>query len=225
MGDATGPVLVLFFMAVSGVLGWWTHRKGLERKRAWADSVGWTVVGTDRSLVSRWPGTPFGIGSNRRVSELVVGSFDGRPAMSFAYRYTTGSGKNRSTSTFHVIALALPTYLPRLELTPGNALQRLAARLGAQDIEFESQAFNDAWRVAAPDERFAHSVLHPRLMERLLRPDAARTSLRIEGTDLLSWSPGAPRYDAIGPRLRVLSDVVDAVPRFVWLDHGHDPAR
>ena len=124
-----------------------------------------------------------------------------------------------------MVATALPTYLSTLELTPGNPLQRFAARLGAQDIDFESEAFNAAWRIAAPNERFAHSVLHPRLMERLLQPDATGMSLRIEGTDILCWAHGAPRYDLIGPRLRVMSDVVAAVPRFVWLDHGYDPVN
>lgn len=223
MADAAFPVLLLLVVVGGGVLAWWWHRQRMERKRAWAASVGWTVVGTDRSLVRRWHGTPFGVGDSRRVSELVVGRFDGRPAMSFAYRYTTGSGKERQTSTFHVIALGLPAYLPRLELTPGHALQRFAARLGAQDIELESAEFNDAWRVAARDERFAHAVLNPRVMERLLAPDARGMSMRIEGTDILCWSSGLPRYDRIGPRLRVMSSVVAGVPRFVWLDHGHDP--
>lgn len=214
--------LVLVLVAVP-LLAWWLHRRRLEAVRRWCTGVGWTFVGSDRSLTRRWSGTPFGVGRSRQVRELVVGTYGGRPAMSFEYRYTTSDGKNTTTHRFHVVALRMPAYLPTLELTPGHALQRLAARLGAQDIEFESHAFNDAWRVVARDERFAHAVVHPRLMERLMRPDARRMSIRVEATDVLSWAPGTPRYDTIGPRLGVLSAVVDAVPRFVWLDHGYDP--
>lgn len=222
---AVVPVAVLvLFLAVVGFV-WWSHRRRLQRKREWAASVGWVLVGTDRTLPGRWSERPFGVGRRRRVTELVVGTFEGRPAMSFAYRYTTGAGRNQRTLTFHVVAMALPAYLPTLELTPDNALQRFTSRFGAQDIQFESKAFNDAWRIVARDERFAHSVLHPRLMERLLQPDATGMSWRFEGTDVLCWAPGAPRYDLIGPRLRVMSDVVAGVPRFVWLDHGYDPGN
>lgn len=217
--------VLLPYLAVPAVLvaGWWFHRRRQEAVRAWAAGVGWQVVGTDPSLVHRWRGRPFGTGGSRRVSELVVGRFAGRPAMSFCYRYTTGSGKNRSTVTHHVVALGLPTYLPTVELTPDGLGAKVAKAFGGQDIAFESEDFNRVWRVTAPDPRFAHAVVHPRLMERLLRPDAAGLSLRVEGTDVLCWSLGTPRLEAVGPRLQVLTALVEQVPRFVWLDHGYDP--
>lgn len=225
--DALGALLPNLFLVllVAAVLvsGWWFHRKRVAAVRAWAAGVGWRVVGHDAALVHRWRGRPFGIGNRRRVSELVVGTFAGRHAATFRYEYTTGSGKNRSTVTHHVVTMALPTFLPTVELTPDGLGAKLAKAFGAQDLVFESEAFNQAWRVTAPDARYAHAVLHPRLMERLLRPDARGLSLRIEGTDVLCWTLGVPRLDDVGRRLQVLAAVVDHVPRFVWLDHGHDP--
>jgi hypothetical protein len=225
--DTLGALLPNLFLVllVAGVLvsGWWFHRKRAAAVRAWAAAVGWRVVGTDASLVHRWRGRPFGIGSSRRVSELVVGTFAGRHAATFRYEYTTGSGKNRSTVTHHVVALALPAFLPTVELTPDGLGAKLAKAFGGQDIVFESDAFNRAWRVTASDARYAHAVLHPRLMERLLRADAQGLSLRIEGADVLCWTLGAPRLDDVARRLHVLTAVVEHVPRFVWLDHGHDP--
>jgi hypothetical protein len=224
MTEALG-VLLLPLVLAGGALaaaGWVRHRR-LRRLQEWAASVGWTYLGGDRSLVRRWRGRPFDIGDSKRVSELVAGTFAGRPALSFRFECTTGTGKNRSTLTYHVVTTALPTWLPTLELMPENVATRLARALGFPDIELESEEFNRVWRVGAGDHRFAHAVLHPRLMERLLRPDARGMSWRIEGSDILSWSTGAPRTEAIAPRLQVLAAVVDAVPRFVWLDHGHDP--
>lgn len=204
------------------VLVLWVTGRRERAVRAWAAEVGWTYVGSDRALLRRWRGRPFGLGGGR-VRELCVGTFDGRAAMSFAYQRQNGQGE--VTATFHVLVVELPAPLSTLELTPGDLPQRLAARLGAQDVDLESAEFNEAWRVATPNERFAHAVLHPRLMERLLLPDALGTSLRLEGSDLLTWSPGAPLYDTVEPRLRLLSDLIDSVPRFVWLDHGYDPGN
>lgn len=223
LGALLPNLFLVLLVAVVLVSGWWFHRKRAAAVRAWAAGVGWRVVGTDASLVHRWRGRPFGVGSRRRVSELVVGTFAGRHAATFRYEYTTGSGKNRSTITHHVVALALPAFLPTVELSPDGLGAKLAKAFGGQDIVFESDAFNRAWRVTAPDARYAHAVLHPRLMERLLRPDAQGLSLRIEGSDVLCWTLGAPRLDDVARRLHVLTAVVEHVPRFVWLDHGHDP--
>lgn len=214
-----------FFLLVPGfiALALYLQHQRVKAIQAWAARTGWTYVGTDPSLVGRWRGQPFNAGHSRRVSELVIGRLAGRQAISFAYRYTTGSGKNSSTHNFHVVAVPLPAYLPTLELTAEGVGAKLAKAFGGQDIEFESEDFNRAWRVEAGDAKFAHDVVHPRLMERLLRADARGVSLRVEGTDLLSWSSGSQQLDAIAGRLQVMCALVDAIPRFVWQDHGYDP--
>lgn len=216
-------LLVVAVPVMFGVALWY-QRQREKKVRAWAAQVGWTYVGRNSALVGRWRGEPFGVGSGRAASEVVTGTWAGRPATSFAYEYTTGSGKNRSTHYFHVVALALPTYLPTLELTPDGAGAKIAKAFGGQDLQLELDAFNERWRVEAHDPRFAHSVLHPRLMERLMAADTWGMRIRIEGTDILCWADGRPRLEAVARRLQVLNAVVDHVPRFVWLDHGHDPA-
>lgn len=219
--------LVLFFLAVPLLFGaalWYqAHREKVAR--AWASRVGWTYVGRNPALVGRWRGEPFDVGSGRAATEVVTGTWAGRAAASFAYEYTTGSGKNRSTHYFHVVTLQLPTFLPTLELTPDGAGAKIAKAFGGQDLQFELAEFNERWRVEARDPRFAHAVVHPRLMERLMHQDALGMRIRIEGTDILCWTSGRPDLDAVAHRLHVLSAVVDHVPRFVWLEHGHDPAR
>ncbi|HWS58912.1 MAG TPA: hypothetical protein VN257_10255 [Actinotalea sp.] len=215
-------VLVPVLLAAVGVV---QGRRRAAATRAWAAAIGWTYAGTDPSLVTRWRGRPFGLGDNRRASEVVTGRFGPRTATSFAYRYTSGSGKSRSTSVFHVVSLSLPAYLPTVELTPDGLGAMLARAFGGQDIAFESEAFNQEWRVAAPSAKAAHDLIHPRVMERLLRPDARGLSIRVEGTDILCWTTGAPDLSVVASRLGVLAAIVDAVPRYVWLDHGYDPAR
>ena len=225
-GDGPGGFVVLMLLAIPGTIaiGVWYQRHRTKLAQQWATHVGWSFVGTDPGLTSRWHGTPFGVGRSRRTSEVVTGGFQGRPAISFGYRYTTGSGKNQSTYTFHVVAIELPAYLPTLELTPDGLGAKIAKGLGGQDIQLESEAFNQAWRVESRMPKFAHDVLSPRLMHRLLEPDATGLSFRIEGTSILCWTVGSPRYEGIARRLQVMCAVADAIPRFVWLDHGYDPA-
>jgi len=207
------------------VLRWYAMYRREEATKAWAGRIGWTFVGADSSLAQRWTGTPFGTGGSRRTSEVVVGTYSGRPARSFAYQYTTNRGKERQTYAFHVVTLALPAYLPNVQLTPDGFGAKLERALGGQDMVFESEDFNRAWRVETSDPSVAHAVVHPRLMERLLQSDARGLMLRIEGTDILCWSAGSPDLDQVARRLGVLNAVVNAVPRHVWLDHGYDPAR
>ncbi len=216
---------VLPFLLVPAALGlgWWLNRQRVAAARRWAAAIGWTWVGSDPSLAHRWRGQPFGTGESRRVSEVMTGPFGPYQALLFVYRYTTGSGKSRTTHTYTVLSLALPAFLPTLELTPENLGTRLVRAFGAQDLEFESDDFNTRWRVEARDPKFAHDVLHPRVLERLVRADAAGMSLRVEGTDILCWTVGTPDLDRLAGRLGVLRSIVDAVPRFVWLDHGYDP--
>ncbi len=195
-----------------------------RRLQEWIRVSGWTRVGADPSLAQRWEGGPFGIGWSRTVSDVLVGTWAGRPALSFTYAYTTAAGDDEALYTWHVLALPLPASLPRLELQPDSAAVRVARNAaGHRDIDFESDDFNRAWRVESASPVFAHDVIHPRLMQLLMRPDVLGSRLMITGTDIVSWAVGPTDPDRIAGRLALLSDVIDSVPRYVWQDHGYDP--
>jgi hypothetical protein len=227
-GVAVLPLLFLVFgAAVVGVIIYVSIEQAKKRRAAllaWASARGWTVIGDASYLAGRWRGAPFGAGRARRVGNAVTGTFAGRPGISFDYQYTTGSGKNRTTHHYHVMVLSMPAPLPHLQLTPENFGTAIAKVFGGEDIEFESEQFNQQWRVQASVPRFAFDVLHPRLMERLLHPDA-RGPMRFEGTDLVSWRSGLQDPRWIDSRLSVLNDVITSVPDFVWRQVGHDPHR
>jgi hypothetical protein len=217
------PVLFALGAVALAVLAWWASRKRIERLRAWAATNGWTYASSDASLTTFSQWQPFGAGHAKRATEVLAGRYDRLSALSFTYRWTTGSGRESSTHTAHVVAVVLPAFLPRVELTPDGLGAKLAKLVGAQDISFESDDFNRAYRVSSSDPRVAHAIVHPRLMERMLRDDARGSAWRIDGTWLLSWENGASNLDRLATRLGVLSAVVRSVPRHVWLEHGYDP--
>ncbi len=216
-------VLVPTVVVAAFVADLWATRRRHERNRAFAASIGWAYQESDPDLIGRWQGEPFGQGSARRATEVLRGRFRGRPVTSFTYRWTTGSGKNRTTHTRHVVALDLPAFLPTLQLTPEGFVTAVARALGGQDIRFESEEFNRAWRVQGGDLRFAHGVVHPQMIDRLMRFPLVGSSLRVEGPSVLSWEPGSTDLQRIAERVGALCDLADAVPRHVWQDHGFGP--
>jgi hypothetical protein len=222
-GSALPWVLVPLLAVGALVAETWATRRRHERNRAWAAAQGWTYQAADPTLVDRWLGEPFGVGHGRHATEVLRGTVRGRPLTSFTYRWTTGSGKSRTTHTRHVVGLGLPTELPTLQLTPEDVGTAVVRFFGGQDIRLESAEFNDEWRVQSTDLRFAHGVLHPRLMDQLMRYPARGSRLRIAGASVLSWSPGATDLARVVERATVLADLADAIPRHVWQDHGWDP--
>ena len=222
--DSSWFVIGMAVLAVTGVLiGWWGHRARIALLERWAAENGWVHHGADPALTRRWRGAPFDEGRSRRATEVLTGPYEGRSALSFTYSWTTGSGKESTTHSAHVVVLLLAASFPTLQLTPEGLGAKLAKVFGGQDIQLESDAFNRAWRVESSDLRFAHDVLHPRTMHRLLEADFERRFLRIEGDAILAWTGGRTVPDNVFPMLSRLAAVVDAVPDFVWLDRGALP--
>ncbi|ACQ82026.1 conserved hypothetical protein [Beutenbergia cavernae DSM 12333] len=228
--EAGGAFMVLMFLgfgvivALVLVFSYLSAKKRREALQAWAHSRGWTFTQNVPQLVGRWKGPPFGTGSGRKAYNALTGVVQGRQVVSFGYQYTVQSGKNSTTYQFHVVALSLPVPLSWLQLRPEGFGTSVAKFFGGQDIEFESIAFNERWRVEGPAGKYAYDVVHPRLMERLLWPDALGLNIRIEGSDILVWASGHQDVRQIDRYLVVLDAIVDSIPRFVWQAHGYDPA-
>jgi len=192
-------------------------RRRRRAEQRWAAQRQWVVRG-DQALAERMLGL-FGVGTSCRVSHLIAGGYAGRPAMTFEY----WEGGGNTSVKCHVVAVSLPVRLPGLRLSPEAMTDQVVEAVGGQDIAFESEEFNRAWRVRADDAKFAHDVLHPRMMERLMAGDAQGLSVWVYGSEILCWIPGRADLASVDERLAVLTAVVDAIPRFVWLDHGYDP--
>lgn len=89
----------------------------------------------------------------------------------FHYRRTSGSGKNRRTTTyrFSYLILHLPyASSPDLLIRREGLFDKLKSVFGFDDIDFESAEFSRKFYVQSPDKRFAYDVCHPRMLEFLL---------------------------------------------------------
>ncbi len=206
-------VLVLFAALVfSGV------RRARARQRAFQAYVtgrGWSYARRDDSKIRR-EGAPFGTGGSRHADNAVSGTINGKTFLTYDYQYTTGSGEDSTTHHVQVCLVALPRPVPRLQITPEGFWSRLGGGLGMQDIELESAAFNDRYRITSDEPRFAYDVLHPRTMSALL--DRPPMSYRLDGHDAVTWANG--RWDPRMIELRVaeLCVLLDGIPGYVWSD-------
>ncbi|MDX6273160.1 MAG: hypothetical protein QOJ92_370 [Frankiales bacterium] len=220
-----GLVFVAIALALGAflVLGYLADKKRREELMRFALSKQWRYDAEDPSLVVFAQGPPFGQGDSQRARNVLHGSASGFDMVAFDYSYETHSTDakgNRTTTThrYSVAGLRLPAYLPTLQVTGESVFHKAAALLGFDDIELESDEFNQRFHVSAGDRKFACDVLTPRTMQTLLT--CPQTSWRIEGPLILSWESGRlTPVDLLG-RLSTLSAVVAGVPSFIWRDHG-----
>ncbi|MDQ1684605.1 MAG: hypothetical protein QOC82_1342 [Frankiaceae bacterium] len=221
-------VFVLIAVVVMGLFAYFNYKREQARRGAlfqWASANKWQFAVADDALAKRWNGPPFDEGDHRKVRNVIVGNWKARPFASFDYSYQTHSsdgrgGRSTTTHRFTVVALTLPTDLPRLQVTPESLLSRVGHAFGLADIDMESEDFNRAFRVNCPDPKFACDVLTPRTMQLLL--SRSHFSWRIEVTDLVCWWGGEQAAVAVTEALATMCDVIAGIPSFVWHDHGYD---
>ncbi len=224
--SAVIPLLFVGFLAlvvVVVVVGHLQAKKRREGLAAYAASQGWTYTEQDQSLLDRFEGAPFGTGQDREAFNVLRGTAHERPVVVFDYEYVTTSTTTdaeghtkteRHTHSFSVMAVNTGAVMPALEVTPEGLVQRFFGRLTNSDIELESEDFNRAFTVTCPNRRFASDVLHPRMMEQLLRwPELA---WRFDADSLLAIRPGKHDIPEIEAKLAALDAILDNIPDFVW---------
>jgi hypothetical protein len=208
-------LLIVITVPVAGLIAFALYaarrRRDFLRARAQAAyQLGWFPAPPNLWL-AEIAGTVFQRG---RPDEMVTGDFRGRGMCAFDYTYTTTTSNGQTTTTCHVVALNLPVALPPLMLTKDS---KLARRLG-RDLELESKAFNDAFRIGCADNRYASAVLHPRMMEWMLHNPGLEW--QFAGNALVSWGTGYWTVPDVLARLEAMNGVIELVPSFVLRDYG-----
>lgn len=214
-------VAVLTAVGVAVAWSWGTRRDSRRRERVFAFAItrGWTFEHEAPDLVDRWTGFPFGRGQHREATTAVRGHVGGRPFVAFEYTFLQEDEKDAVSLSgmgahYSVVVVDLPTFLPQVVVEPRSVVQRALST----GVELESEDFNRAYRVSAPDPKVASDLLTPRTMAMLLsRP---RIAFRVEGTHLISWVDGLMDPMDVLRRLSTLDAVIDGVPGFLWAEHG-----
>jgi hypothetical protein len=220
--------IALFVGAIAWRLrAWQREQRARENLVAFALAKGWDLVPPDPSLLYRWPGDPFKGGTNPRCATVITGTFRDRSFTAFEYMHDKvtrdSNGRERKrTQRFTVCVLALPGYLPVIQVEPESSADRALGAIGwSRDQEFESEDFNRAFKVTSDRPRVASDLLAPRTLQMLVSRPAF--SWRTQGTDVVTWVPGIIDPMGLLARLDTMSAVIEGVPPFVWHDRGTDP--
>lgn len=172
----------------------------------------------DQSLFGIGGEKPFGRGHGRRAENVLTGTVRRHTVCAFTYvfKVTRRSGESTTTTTYHwsVVTVALPAALPPIEI--GD--EGLFDALGLGGVQFESQAFNDRFRVSCDHPRFASAFVHPRMMGLMM--DRQQGITRVRGDVVVNVEEREAEPDELAMTWDYLIDLVELVPPFVFADYG-----
>ncbi len=181
--EVGGPILIVLVIALvitAAIFGHIAAKKRREALAALADSLGWSYD-PDHTTAGTAPLEHFDMfnrGRSRRAYNTLWGTLDtdgidcSAQAGDYRYKVTRGSGKNRRTHTyrFSYLIFRLPFRgVPDLTIRREGLFDKISGAFGFDDIDFESAEFSKKYYVQSSDRRFAYDLIHPRMMEFLLR--------------------------------------------------------
>jgi len=169
----------------------------------------------DGTLVRRYQGLEAVPALDTYLRDVVTGTHDGMPFVAFHVRAANaGSAQERQPRPMAVVATPGPPGSPDLiiaeKLPWANAAQ--AALGGTAEIAFESRAFTERFWVRSTDRRFAYEVVHPRLMEWLLRRDRNHGRWELRGPWIAHYNLGAFTGDHLVTAVQELREFVQLLP-------------
>jgi hypothetical protein len=183
------------FAALSPYLGR-RRRKALE---VLARELGWQFrPGHDYSLGNnsrfdmfrRWPS---GHGFNTLMGPIRVGARTYAAQMGdYAATSARRGGRESVWNVSYVLVLVPFPRIPDVDIRREGLLDRASDAVGLDDIDFESDEFSRRYHVNSPDRRFTYDLVHPRMMEFLLKVDAPAVQARdrlVLVTDWSRWTP------------------------------------
>jgi hypothetical protein len=182
----------------------------------------WVLVGTDDSAIARFGLTTAGFGHT--TEQVVRGDNGGLPVEGLVHRWKTqrtetttdseGRTRTRTVTEHHsedVAGVWLPFAFPQLSIDGG---------WGGQRVRFESEEFNDRFKVRCADAKLAYDVIHPRTMEFLMA--VAPPGIQIEG-NLMRFLVSSHDTGSLGFCADFAHDFFARVPSFVWKNLGVSP--
>lgn len=216
---------LFFFLVAAVVIGGivFSHIQAKKRREAmqkWSRSRGLRYnASKDYDMDSRFERfSCLQQGDDRYAYNIVRGDWEGRRFRGFDYHYSTTSTDSkgrRTTHHHHFSAVIIECDVPmkQLSIRREGLFDKLAGFFGWDDIDFESAAFSDEFKVNAKDRRWAYDVLHARTMEFLLQ--APRFSLEFSRNHAIAWRNSRFDIEEYESAVEVVVGILDRLPDYV----------
>ncbi|MEM6692280.1 MAG: hypothetical protein AAF664_22815 [Planctomycetota bacterium] len=159
-------------LSIVGLVLWLIYR--YEKKRTTelasvADELGmqFTPGADERLLPVLQQFRLFNQGHSRRMKNVMTAVTDQLTLTIFDYQYTTGGGNNSRTHSRTLVALESAAFqLPQFSVRPEGLGDKLAAKLGFQDIDFDQHPeFSSKFVLQAIDENATRRFFTPQLLD------------------------------------------------------------
>jgi hypothetical protein len=171
--------------------------------------------------------SPFGEGDRWRVPILMTGQKGDQRWTVFDYEYQTESrttnangttSTSRTTHRYTVFEVQVPMWFPRIDIRPEGFFDRIGGALGFKDLTFELDEFNRRYYVKSGDERVAYGLIHPQMIEYLMRIPCYHW--QILGNQLVIAMSGMPSVPEIDRVSTDINDFIKLVPDYMRQDLG-----
>ena len=226
MNVAIDALLVLGAVAIVGfgALQAFRRNERLSQIPAVAAAKGLRFSAVDPFGSTEVAFTLFREGDGRRIESVVwldgdATSAQATPTHVFDYGfYRTHRdkyGRERQSWQWFTCAMAEPDgSFPQLRIAHGGVVGDVLDRLAGDPIHFESEEFNDTFRVTCDDRRFASALIDPQMMQFLLETKGAVSFETMGRFVLLTSHQIAP--DEMPILLGLADQFVKRIPAAVW---------
>lgn len=221
MDPWTGLIFVAF-IALTAALGIWGTIAAQKRRgelQALARKLNFEFRADGGAPAFRF--APFHRGHSRRAYHTLQGSVEllGQRCELWAgewlYKETHGTGKDRRTTTyrFSYLVCGLPVSVPTVALRREGLLDKFAAAIGFDDLDFESAEFSARYHVKTDARKFAYALLDARMMEFLLA--ANPPPFQLDGDALFVHDGGTWTAPQVEEYVRFVPEFVGRWPAHV----------
>jgi hypothetical protein len=215
--SALAPGLLFFggvvLVAVIGYLAYAMQRARRQGFSQTAAQLNLSYSRDDPLGLLGYPFTLFSKGDSRTLENVVFGAWQEVEVVAFDFTYTEGSGKSQTDYRFDCAIVPIEADGPRLLIEHENLLTSFAGALSFHDQQFESEAFNQEYRVHCEVPKFASDVLDGRMMQWLL-DNGAGYLFEVVGDRVLVAGPRIQPAELLG-LLGVTRGFTQHVPKVV----------
>jgi hypothetical protein len=142
-------------------------------------------------------------------------------AFDYVYKTTESStdsqGHSNSREVSHYFSAVIvdtdASFRP-LMIRPETFMDKLAAAVGFDDIDFESAEFSKTYYVQSSDKKFAYDVIHPRMMEFLLQDQ--RWTIQLDGSSVMATQGSWLEVDEYREALQLADSFLKLLPEYLW---------